>query len=83
MHGQPISLGGSQYAQNFAMEDIFTASYSMEVRGLVGDALMEFISTFSVPEKIVMDGAGEPVDFYVTEPEGFNKSLVEGVIRVI
>ena len=62
---------------------------------MAGDALKEFITDFGVPDKIVMDGAGEQtgrkttfmqqvrkhrIDFHLTELERYNQSQVEGVI---
>ena len=65
---------------------------------MASDALKEFITEFGVPDKIVMDGAAEQmgrkmtfmqqvrkhhIDFHLTEPERYNQSRVEGVIRKI
>ena len=70
----------------------------IELESLAGDALKEFITDYSVPDKIIMDGAGEQtgnrstfmeqvrkhhIDYHVTEPERYNQSRVEGVIREI
>ena len=70
----------------------------MESKALAGDALKEFITDYGVPDKIIMDGAGEQtgkrstfmeqvrkhhIDYHVTEPERYNQSRVEGVIREI
>ena len=67
----------------------------MESKALAGDALKEFITDYSVPDKIIMDGAGEQtgkrstfmeqvrkhhIDYHVMEPEQYNQSWVEGVI---
>ena len=67
----------------------------MESKALAGDALKEFITDYGVPDKIIMDGAGEQtgkrstfmeqvrkhhIDYHVTEPEQYNQSRVEGVI---
>ena len=98
MHGHFKSLDGNKYAQIFATEDYFTAAYQMESKSLAGDALKEFITHYGVPDKIIMDGAGEQtakkstfmeqvrkhhIDYHVTEPERYNQSQVEGVIREI
>ena len=98
MHGHFKSLDGNKYAQIFATEDYFAAAYPMECKALASDALKEFITDYSVPEKIIMDGAGEQtgkrstfmeqvrkhhIDYHVTEPERYNQSWVKGVIREI
>ena len=98
MHGHFKSLDGNKYAQIFATEDYFAAAYPMESKALAGDALKEFITDYSVPDKIIMDGAGEQtgkrstfmeqvqkhhIDYHVMEPERYNQSRVEGVIREI
>ena len=84
MHGHFKSLDGNKYAQIFATEDYFAAAYPMESKSLAGDALKEFITDYGVPDKIIMDGAGEQtrkrstlmeqvrkhhIDYHVTEPE--------------
>ena len=98
MHGHFKSLDGNKYAQIFATEDYFAAAYPMESKALAGDALKEFIADYGMPDKIIMDGAGEQtgkrstfmeqvwkhhIDYHVTEPEQYNQSRVEGVIREI
>ena len=98
MHGHFKSLDRNRYAQVFATEDFFAAAYPMETKSMAGDALKEFITEFGVPDKIVMDGAAEQmgrkttfmqqvrkhhIDFHLTEPERYNQSRVEGVIREI
>ena len=95
MHGHFKSLDGNKYAQIFATEDYFAAAYPMESKLLAGDALKEFITDYGVPDKIIMDGAGEQtgkrstfmeqvrkhhVDYHVTEPERYNQPRVERVI---
>ena len=84
MHGHFKSLDGNKYAQIFATEDYFAAAYPMESKALASDALKEFITDYGVPDKIIMDGAGEQtgkrstfmeqvrkhhIDYHVTEPE--------------
>ena len=59
MHGHFKSLDGNKYAQIFATEDYFAAAYPMESKALAGDALKEFITDYSMPDKIIMDGEGE------------------------
>lgn len=96
MHGHFKSLDGNKYAHVFATEDFFAAVYPMESKARSGEALKEFIVDFGVPDKIVMDGAGEQtgrnttfmqqvrkhhIDIHLTEPEQYNQSRVEGVIR--
>ena len=98
MHGHFKSLDGNKYAQIFATEDYFAAAYPMESKALASDALKEFITDYGVPDKIIMDGAGEQtgkrstfmeqvrkhhIDYHVTELERYNQSRVEGVIREI
>ena len=98
MHGHFKSLDGNRYGQVFATEDFFAAAYPMEAESMAGDALKEFITDFGVPEKTVMEGAAERmgrkttftqqvrnnhIDFQLTEPEQYNQSQVEGVIREI
>ena len=98
MHGHFKSLDRNKYAQIFATEGYFAAAYPMESKALAGDALKEFITDYGVPDKIIMDGAGEQtgkrstfmeqvrkhhIDYHVTEPERYNQSRVEGVIREI
>ena len=98
MHGHFKSLDGNKYAQIFATEDYFAVVYPMESKALAGDALKEFITDYGVPDKIIMDGAGEQtgkrstfmeqvrkhhIDYHVTEPERYNQSRVEGVIHEI
>ena len=70
----------------------------MESKSLAGDALKEFFTDYGVPDKIIMDGTGEQtgkrstfmeqvrkhhIDYHVTEPEQYNQSWVEEVIREI
>ena len=98
MHSHFKSLDGNKYAQIFATEDYFAAAYPMESKALTSDALKEFIADYSVPDKIIMDGAGEQtgkrstfmeqvrkhhIDYHVMEPERYNQSQVKGVIREI
>ena len=98
MHGHFMSLDGNKYAQIFATEDYFAAAPLNESKALSGDALKEFITDYGVPDKTIMDGAGEQtgkrstfkeqvrkhhIDYHVTEPEQYNQSRVEGVIREI
>ena len=98
MHGHSKSLDGNKYAQILATEDYFAAAYPMESKALACDALKEFITDYGVPDKIIMDGTGEQtgkrstfmeqvrkhhIDYHVTEPERYNQSWVEGVIREI
>ena len=98
MHSHIKSLDGNKYAQIFATEDYFAAAYPMESKTLASDALKEFITDYSVPDKITMDGTGEQtikwstfmeqvqkhhIDYHVMEPEQDNQSWVEGVIREI
>ena len=98
MHGHFKSLDGNKYAQIFATEDYFVAAYLMESKALAGDTLKEFITDYGVPDKIIMDGAGEQtgkrstfmeqvrkhhIDYHVSEPERYNQSRVKGVIREI
>ena len=98
MHGHFKSLDGNKYAQIFATEDYFAAAYPMESKSLAGDALKEFITDYGVPNKIIMDGAGEQtgkrstfmeqvwkhhIDYHVTKPEQYNQSRVKGVFREI
>ena len=59
MHSHFKSLDGNKYAQIFATEDYFVVAYLMESKALAGDALKEFITDYGVPDKIIMDGAGE------------------------
>ena len=78
------SLDRNKYTQIFATKDYFAAAYLMESKALAGDALNEFITDYSVPNKIIMDGAGEQtgkrstfmeqvqkhhIDYHVMEPE--------------
>ena len=98
MHGHFKSLDGNKYAQIFATEDYFAVAYPVESKSLAGDALKEFITDYGVLDKIIMDGAGEQtgkrstfmeqvqkynIDYHVMEPERYNQSQVEGVIREI
>ena len=59
MHGHFKSLDGNKYAQIFATEDYFVVAYPMESKALADDALKEFIADYGLPDKIIMDGAGE------------------------
>ena len=98
MHGHFKSLDGNKYAQIFATEDYLAAAYRMESKALASDALKEFITDYSVPDKIIMDSTGEQtgkrstfmeqvqkryIDYHVMEPERYNQSRVEEVIREI
>ena len=98
MHGHFKSLDGNKYTQIFATEDYFAVAYPMESKALAGDALKEFITDYGVPDKIIMDGAGDEtgkrstfieqvqehhIDYHATELERYNQSRVEGVIREI
>ena len=84
IHSHFKSLDGNKYTQIFATEDYFVAAYPMESKSLAGDALKEFITYYGVPDKIIMDGAGEQtgkrstfmeqvqkhhIDYNVTEQE--------------
>ena len=98
LNGRVTSLDGNRYAQVFATTDFFATVYPMDTKAKVGNALKEFITDFGVPNKVVMDGASEQtgrktmfmqqirkhhIDFHVTEPERYNQSKAEGVIREI
>ena len=98
LNGKVTSLDGNKYAQVFATTDFFATVYPMDTKAKAGDALKEFITDFGVPDKIVMDGASEQtgrrttfmqqirkhhIDFHITEPERYNQSRAEGVIREI
>ena len=91
-------LDGNKYAQIFATKDFFAAAYPMETKAMAEDVLKEFISDFGIPDKIVMDGAGEQagkkttfmeqvrnhhIDIHLTEPECYKQSHVEGIIHEI
>ena len=96
LNGKVTSLDGNKYAQVFATSDFFATVYPMDTNAKAGDALKEFITDFGVPDKVVMDGASEQagrkttfmqqlrkhhIDFHITEPERYNQSKAEGVIR--
>ena len=98
LNGKVTLLDGNKYAQVFATTDFFATVYPMDTKAKAGDALKEFITDFGVPDKIVMDGASEQtgwkttfmqqirkhhIDFPITEPERYNQSKAEGVIREI
>ena len=98
LNGKVTSLDGNKYAKVFATSDFFATVYPMDTKAKAGDALKEFITDFGVPDKVVMDGASEQmgrkttfmqqlrkhhIDFHVTEPERYNQSKAEGVIREI
>ena len=98
LNGRVTSLDGNRYAQVFATTDFFATVYPMDTKAKAGDALNEFITDFGVSDKVVMDGVSEQtgrktmfmqqirkhhIDFHVTEPERYNQSKAEGVIREI
>ena len=98
LNGKVTSLDGNKYAQVFVTSDFFATVYPMDTKAKAGDALKEFITDFGVPDKVVMDGASEQtgrkttfmqqlrkhhIDFHITEPERYNQSKAEGVIREI
>ena len=59
MHHKYRSLEGNRWVQVFATTDDFAAVYPMEFKSLSGQALKEFMSDFSVPDQIPMDGTSE------------------------
>ena len=61
MNGHNKSLDGNKNAQIFASESFFATTYPMEHKSSAGQALMQFISDFSIPDKLVCDGAAEQV----------------------
>ena len=79
MHGHFKSLDGNKYAQIFATEDYFAAAYPMESKALAGDALKEFITDYGVPDKIIMDGAGEQTGKRSTFMEQVQKHHIDHV----
>ena len=95
MDGQHKSLDGNKFAQVFATDFHFSAVYPMESKGHAGEALKQFITDFGVPDKIICDGSKEQtkrgttfmevhkhhIDVHTTEPNQYNQSKVEGVIR--
>ena len=98
MNGRYKSLDGNKHAQIFANESFFATAYPMEHKSSAGQALKQFISDFSIPDKLVCDGPAEQVgkrtefqstvrkhaiDLHVTEPHRHNQSKVEGVVRGI
>ena len=65
---------------------------------MAGDALKEFKTDYGVADKVMMEGAAEQtgrkttfmqqvrkchIDFHLIEPERYNQSRMEGVIREI
>ena len=95
MNGRYKSLDGNKHAQIFANESFFATAYPMEHKSSAGQALKQFISNFSIPDKLVCDGAAEQVgkrtefqstvqkhaiDLHVTKPQHDNQSKVEGVV---
>ena len=98
MNGRYKSLDGNNHAQIFANELFFATAYLMEHKSRAGQALKQFISDFSIPDKLVCDGAAEQVgkrteiqstvqkhaiDLHVTEPHCHNQSKEEGMVRDI
>ena len=98
MNGHYKSLDGNRHAQIFADESFFATAYPMEHKSSTGQGLKQFISDFSIPDKLVCDGAAEQVgkrtefqstvqkhaiDLHVTEPHHLNQSKVEGVVQEI
>ena len=96
MNGRYKSLDGNKHVQIFANELFFATAYLMEHKSSAGQALKQFISDFSIPDKLVCDGAAEQVgkqtefqsmvqkhsiDLHVTEPHCHNQSKVEGVVQ--
>ena len=93
MNGRYKSLDGNKHAQIFANESFFATAYPMEHKSSAGQALKQFISDFSIPDKLVCDGAAKQVgkrtefqstvrkhaiDLHVTESHRHNQSKVEG-----
>ena len=95
MNGHYKSLDGNKHAQIFANESFFATAYPMEHKSSAGKALKQFISQFitdfSIPDKLVCDGAAEQVgkrtefqsmvrkhaiDLHVTEAHCHNQSKV-------
>ena len=98
MNGRYKSLDGNKHAQIFANESFFATVYPMEHKSSAGQALKQFISDFSILDKLVCDGAAEQVgkrtefqsmvrkhaiNLHVTEPHCHNQSKVEGIVREI
>ena len=98
MNGRYKSLDGNKHAQIFANESFFATACPMENKSSTGQALKQFISDFSIPDKLVCDGTAELVgkqtefqstvqkhviDLHVTEPHRHNQSKAEGVVREI
>ena len=61
MNGRHKSLDGNKHAQIFSNESFFATAYLMEHKSSAGQALKQFISDFSIPGKLVCDGAAEQV----------------------
>ena len=95
MNGSYKSLDGNKHAQIFANESFFATAYPMEHKSSAGQALKQFISDFSILDKLVCDGTAEQVgkqtefqstvckhaiNLHVTKPHRHNQSKVEGVI---
>ena len=98
MNGCCKSLDGNKHAQIFANESFFATTYLMEHKSGAGQALKQFISDFSIPDKLVCDGTAKQVgkrtefqsmvrkhaiDLHVTEHHRHNPSKVEGIVREI
>ena len=96
MNGHYKSLDSNKHAQIFANESFFATTCPMEHKSSAGQGLKQFISNFSIPDKLVCDGTAEQVgkrtefqstvrkhaiDPHVTKPHRYNQSKVEGVMR--
>ena len=98
LNGRYKSLDGNKHSQIFAIESFFATTYLIEHKSSTGQVLKQFISDFSIPDKLVCDGAAEQVgkrtefqstaqkhaiNLHVTEPHHHNQSKVEGVVQEI
>ena len=98
MNGHYKSLDGNKHAQIFANESFFATAYPMKHKSSAGQALIQFVSDFGIPDKLVCDGAAKQVgkrtefqstvqkhaiNLHVTEPHHHNQSKVEAVVREI
>ena len=98
MLGRYNSFDGNNYAQVFANNSFFAATYPMDKKSLAGQGLRDFIDDFEVMDRLVCNGSNEKtskgtdfmkevqkhgIDLHVTDPDRHNQSKFEGLIREI
>ena len=96
MDTRVTSIHGNKYDHMFATNDYFVDVYPTKKKSHCGDVLIEFITDYGVPLKIIFDVSKEyimpgmdfmkkirkyDIDYHISEPDRPNQNAAEGVIR--